>query len=944
MKILIADDSADNRHLFESLLQRQGYTTACAINGQDALEKLQTGSFDLVLSDMMMPVMDGFALLRECKAKLSLNNVPFIFITGVYLDRKDEELALKLGAQSLLHKPVEGDELLKAVSNVLSSKTVSVKKDGENRLQHENHISRLIESRVSGKLIEKVNELEAAIKEKEKAIAALNEGEEQFRLLFQTMGQGVIYQDSTGKITSTNPAALTILGLTAEQITGKTAYAPQWRTIHEDGADYLLKEHPSNIALTTGKPVHNAVMGIYNPVERQYRWIKIDAIPLIREGEEKPYQVYTTLSDISDSFLSFKALKENELHLSSIMESTPDAIFTVDRDFKVITANNSARRHYQLATGSELKQGKNMLAPLTSEGRIFWEDMIRAALDGRNKPCIRHYNIDNIPYDVEFTANPIVSASGYIKGFTFFGKDITEKKKDANNLIKYNRLFKMLFLCNQGMVHARNEEELLSDLCQVLVETGNYRMAWVGYALDDENKTVEPVAYAGTDKIFLESLQIHWGEDERSQGPAGKAIRTGCTVICQDILNDPDCRPWHEQAIAQGYAGKVAIPLQDKNRVFAVLAIYATTVNFFTDDEISLLEGLVTDITYGIMALRESQQRQKMESLLEESEQLHRSLFQYNPIAVFMHDLRGRFITANEATEKMTGYSREELLRLRPQDYIAPKDREKAAKYFFESAKGQPQTYEETMIAKDGHHINLSVTNSAVVVNDRTVGIYSVAEDITERRKNENDLKAAIENVNITLEGTIEALALMSELRDPYTAGHQRMVTILALALAEEIGLAEEKIAALRVAGLLHDVGKVYVPAEILSKPGKLSPLEKNLAKAHAEAGYNIIKTIKFPWPVCSIIRQHHERLDGSGYPLGLKGDDIILEARILAVADVVEAMTSHRPYRPALGVDKALEEIINSRGILYDETVVDACVRLFREKGFQFPTSTGTG
>ena len=210
--------------------------------------------------------------------------------------------------------------------------------------------------------------------------------------------------------------------------------------------------------------------------------------------------------------------------------------------------------------------------------------------------------------------------------------------------------------------------------------------------------------------------------------------------------------------------------------------------------------------------------------------------------------------------------------------------------------------------------------------------------DITESKKAQADLKKAFETITSTLEGTMEAVAMMSELRDPYTAGHQKMVTHLALAIAKEMKLPEDRLRALRVAGLLHDVGKVYVPSEILSKPGKLSELERGLAKAHASAGYDIVKAIKFPWPVDEMVHQHHERMDGSGYPKGLKGDQIMLEARILAVADTVEAMMSHRPYRAALGMDKALDEIIQNRGILYDETVVDTCVLLFREKGFKFP------
>ncbi|MCX7843973.1 MAG: HD-GYP domain-containing protein [Candidatus Bipolaricaulota bacterium] len=176
------------------------------------------------------------------------------------------------------------------------------------------------------------------------------------------------------------------------------------------------------------------------------------------------------------------------------------------------------------------------------------------------------------------------------------------------------------------------------------------------------------------------------------------------------------------------------------------------------------------------------------------------------------------------------------------------------------------------------------------------------------------------------------------DLREPYTAGHQRRVAELACAIAQELGLSAERIQGLRVAALLHDVGKaLFVPIEILSKPGKLTDLEMALIREHPRAGYEILRRVEFPWPVAEIVHQHHERLDGSGYPRGLKGEAILLEARILAVADVVEAMSSHRPYRPALGVEAALAEIREKAGKLYDPKVVEACLRVFA-RGFQFP------
>jgi putative nucleotidyltransferase with HDIG domain len=199
--------------------------------------------------------------------------------------------------------------------------------------------------------------------------------------------------------------------------------------------------------------------------------------------------------------------------------------------------------------------------------------------------------------------------------------------------------------------------------------------------------------------------------------------------------------------------------------------------------------------------------------------------------------------------------------------------------------------------------------------------------------------KETEEKLQKALEGTIQALGQTTETRDPYTAGHQRRVTQLACAIAEEMDVSSEQIEGIRVAGLMHDIGKISVPAEILSKPSQLTDTEFSLIKAHPQGAYDILKTIDFPWPVANIVFQHHERLDGSGYPHALKGEDIILEARILAVADVVEAMVSHRPYRPALGIDKALEELSDNKGVKYDSEVVNACLKLFAEGGFEFDT-----
>lgn len=215
--------------------------------------------------------------------------------------------------------------------------------------------------------------------------------------------------------------------------------------------------------------------------------------------------------------------------------------------------------------------------------------------------------------------------------------------------------------------------------------------------------------------------------------------------------------------------------------------------------------------------------------------------------------------------------------------------------------------------------------------------VLAVVRDITLPKSAEAALKQSYERLHRTLGETVHALATTVEKRDPYTAGHMRRSTQLACAIAEAMGLPASQIDGLRIAGLLHDIGKISVPAEILSKPGRLSEGELILIKSHPQVGYDILGQIDFPWPVAPTVLQHHERLDGSGYPSGLHGGRIIPEARILAVADVVEAMTSHRPYRPTRGMEIALEEVAQQKGILYDTKACDACLNLFRDKAFEF-------
>jgi PAS domain S-box-containing protein/putative nucleotidyltransferase with HDIG domain len=337
---------------------------------------------------------------------------------------------------------------------------------------------------------------------------------------------------------------------------------------------------------------------------------------------------------------------------------------------------------------------------------------------------------------------------------------------------------------------------------------------------------------------------------------------------------------------------------------------------------------------------RDISERKQAEEALREKDETISAFLETSQDWIWSIDLKGSHTYSNPAVENILGYTPDELIGKSSLELMHDEDRqalETKLPHWIKEKRGW-QNLVLRWKNKDGRWRWLE--SNAVPIFDGTgklIGFRGVDRDISERKQTEEELQRSYEKLRETLMATVNTLASTVEIRDPYTAGHQRRVTILACAIAEEMGLTEEQFDGLRMAGLVHDIGKFSVPVEILNKPGRISETEFNIMKNHSQAGYNILKEIEFPWPVAQIVLQHHERLDGSGYPQGLKNGGIILEAKILAVADVVEAMASHRPYRPALGIDVALEEIAKNRGILYDPEVADICTRLFTEKGFMF-------
>ncbi|MDP1634793.1 MAG: PAS domain S-box protein [Gallionellaceae bacterium] len=491
--------------------------------------------------------------------------------------------------------------------------------------------------------------------------------------------------------------------------------------------------------------------------------------------------------------------------LAAIVASSEDAIFGKTVDGIVTTWNNGAEKMYGYAAAEIIGKPVLLLAPEERHEEIA--ELLKQVGSGKS---IAHFETtrrrkDGRQMEVSLSLSPIRDSSGTISGISTIARDIAERKAAERALKQSNRFLRTLSRCNETLVHATDETKLLEDMCRVVVETGGFAMAWVAYVEHDAACSLRPMARFGERAAeYVAALNLTWADNERGEGPNGKAVRSGQIQVAADIATAAGRSPLRLRALEFGFRSNVALPLKIGDEVLGTLNIYSAEAGVFGEAEISLLAELAADLSFGIGTVRaRAEQRQ-----------------------------------------------------------------------------------------------------SAL-------------------------------NLEHALEDTIQAIATTIEARDPYTAGHQLRVSQLATAIAREMRLDDAIVAGVQRGAEIHDIGKIYVPAEILNRAGRLSAIEFSLIKTHSQVGYDIVKEIDFPWPIAKIILQHHERLDGSGYPNGLKGDEILLEAKIIAVADVVEAMMNHRPYRPALGVDAAIAEIQRCSGLQFDPAAVAACTQVLRRGEF---------
>ena len=480
------------------------------------------------------------------------------------------------------------------------------------------------------------------------------------------------------------------------------------------------------------------------------------------------------------------------------------------------------------------------------------------------------------------SATPIMDKEGLFQGSFAMFTDITERKEAEKALLESEKKYRSIFEnAVEGMFQSTPDGQLI---------TANPAMARIfGYATPEEMIN-----------------QVH-------------------NIGLQLYSNEKDRRTFQQLLKEHGIAGGFEAPFyrQDGTVLWGTLNVRAVKDS---DDNVFYYEGTLEDIT----------PRKEAEEELKKSEEKYRNIFENAVMGIYQVTPRGQYLSANPVLSRIHGYnSPEEMIESVAditQLYVDPSRRAELKRIINE--QGFVKGFEIIMRRKDGSLHWVSNTSRAVRDEHGTILYYEgTIEDITSRKSAEESVK----QLKQTLLGTLHALSQSIEIREPGITGHHKRVSNLGSAIARAMGLADDMAESIRIAGLVHDIGNMSVPSEILSKPGRLSEMEYNFVKLHPRSGYDILKETGLPYPVAEIVLQHHERMNGSGYPQGLKGKEMLLEASILAVADVVEAMVSPRPYRPARGIDAALDEIRKNKGTLYDAQAVDACLTLFKTKKFQF-------
>lgn len=730
------------------------------------------------------------------------------------------------------------------------------------------------------------------ITERKKTEALLRHSEEKYRLLAEHMKDVVWITDLNLNVTYVSPSATNILGWTVEEIKQlplDKLFTPKSFT---KAIDFYSVELPVALAAPTDYVLEKKLELEFVGKNGQTVWGEC-MFSLMRDKQGNPVSILGEARDITERKLA-------EERYSLLADNMANQVWIMDLNLNLIYISPSVEKLYGY-TMDEIQNIK-MKNLFTEESykRIkesFIKELDYAMKNEPPPPGMRHvmeleaYHKDGHKIWIENRLYFIRDEKGKPVSLMGETRDITERKLTQQRLKESEEQYRLL------ADHMKDQVWMMDMNMNITYISPSVERA-LGYSFE-EIKTL-PIDKLLTPESFKKASDF---------------ITNSMPKAFKFVSRDSQYK-----TLVLEFVTKAGETLWGE-----------CSFNFIRDENnnpVSIL-GEARNVT----------ERKIAEEKLRQSEEKYRTILEDIHEGYFETDLAGNFTFFNDTVCRAMGYTREELMGMNNRQYT---DRKELAKVFQAFNKvyvtGEPYRDLDWQITrKDGAKIHIegfiSLRKDA---SGKAIGFRGVVRDITDRKIAEEQLQETLGRLKNAVATTIQVLMSAVEARDPYTAGHQSRAANLACAIAAEMGLNTDTIEGIRLAGIIHDIGKLSIPAEILSKPSRLTEIEYSLIKVHPQSGYEMLKDVSSPWPLAKIVHQHHERMDGSGYPLHLKADDILIEARILAVADVVEAMASHRPYRAALGVDAAVQEIEKNKGILYDETVVEACVKLFIQKGYK--------
>ena len=961
LRVLMVEDSEDDVLLMVRALKKGGYDPVYErVEDATAMRKaLKKKTWDVILCDYQMPKFNGLAAIALLK-KTGID-IPLIMVSGAIGEETAVE-CMKVGAQDYAMKgnlsrlvPAIERELKEAESRSKKKKAEEALRaseekyrslldnasdaiflaDVEGNLQEANkkaeellgysreeisgiNISRIHPAEVFGKIKDIFNEIITKgsgyvndisvlrkdgtiipvditgslierdgtkvlqgifrdITERKQAEEELRKSEERFRALFRGHDAIMLLIDQkTGAIRDANHAAARFYGYSTEQLCQMTI-----QEINTLPAEEIA--HQRTLAIEEKR---NYFIFPHRLASGEVKTVDVHSSPIIILGETI---LFSIIHDITDRRQAEETLKESENKYRLLADNIHDVIFVFDMNLNYTYVSPSIKTLRGYEPEEIMNKQTSFDALLTPSSRDL---AMRTLSEVMELEKSEHEDINmSRTLDLELRRKDGITVWAEVKlsfirdenqrAVSILGvsRDITERKRAEGKLQESEERFRKVF--EEG--HIGIAIATMSD----------------GRLLRINRALCEMLGY--TEEELKQLTFLH--------------------------VTHPDHRSVDIEAVKDLQAGLIQAHKTEKRYLKkngdVIWATRALTKFLGSDGKSSYALSMIEDIT----------ERKQAEEELKQAEERYRSIFDNAQEGIFRSIPEGRITMANQAMAKMFGYASPEefitsITDTAHQIYVNPEERTKIKKIIEE--QGSVRHYETQLRRKDGSTFWVSMTMQAVRDEKGQVLYYEgIDEDITERKEN-------IERMRKALGATVQAIAVTVETRDPYTAGHQRRVADLSYAIATEMNLPADQIDGIRMTAAIHDLGKISVPAEILSKPTKLTNIEFSLIKTHSQFGYDILKDIDFPWPVARAVLEHHERMNGSGYPNGLTGDNLLLESRILAVADVVESMASHRPYRPSLGIEAALEEIEKNRGTLYDNSVADACLRIFLEKGFQ--------